>query len=130
VLALLPALQKPTVASLSDPDWLDVNTIVEESVVRPSRRNCARPARGDRRVRDQQDHRLTVKAPDPGIDRVGDVVRRGVLVGDAWGGVFAVQFFGSAAGFADRVAGFAGVRRIVAGEFDSDSGIPRPRYPS
>jgi ATP phosphoribosyltransferase len=34
VLEELPALQKPTVASLSDPDWVDVNTIVEESVVR------------------------------------------------------------------------------------------------
>ena len=34
ILAQLPALQKPTVASLSDPDWVDVNTIVEESYVR------------------------------------------------------------------------------------------------
>ena len=34
VLKLLPALQKPTVSTLSDPDWVDVNTIVEESVVR------------------------------------------------------------------------------------------------
>lgn len=34
VLALLPALQKPTVASLSDPDWVDVNTIIDETVVR------------------------------------------------------------------------------------------------
>src|SRR5690606_29352040 len=34
ILALLPALQKPTVAALSDPSWVDVNTIVEESVVR------------------------------------------------------------------------------------------------
>ncbi len=34
VLALLPALQTPTIASLSDPDWVDVNTIIEESVVR------------------------------------------------------------------------------------------------
>lgn len=34
VLDQLPALLKPTVASLSDPDWVDVNTIVEESVVR------------------------------------------------------------------------------------------------
>ncbi len=34
VLDELPALQKPTVASLSDPDWVAVNTIVEESVVR------------------------------------------------------------------------------------------------
>jgi len=30
----LPALKKPTVSSLSDDDWVDVNTIVEESVVR------------------------------------------------------------------------------------------------
>lgn len=34
ILALLPALQTPTVAALSDPQWVDVNTIVEESVVR------------------------------------------------------------------------------------------------
>jgi ATP phosphoribosyltransferase len=34
ILAELPALQKPTVSSLSDPDWLAVNTIVEETVVR------------------------------------------------------------------------------------------------
>jgi ATP phosphoribosyltransferase len=34
VLAVLPALQKPTVSSLSDPEWVDVNTIVDERVVR------------------------------------------------------------------------------------------------
>jgi ATP phosphoribosyltransferase len=34
ILELLPALQNPTVSSLSDPDWVDVNTIIEESVVR------------------------------------------------------------------------------------------------
>jgi ATP phosphoribosyltransferase len=34
VLRLLPALQKPTISALSDPDWVDVITIVEESVVR------------------------------------------------------------------------------------------------
>ena len=34
VLAELPALQTPTVSSLSDPAWVDVNTIVDESVVR------------------------------------------------------------------------------------------------
>jgi ATP phosphoribosyltransferase len=34
VLALLPALQKPTVADLADKDWVDVNTILEESIVR------------------------------------------------------------------------------------------------
>ncbi len=34
VLDLLPALQNPTISSLSDPNWLDVNTIVDESVVR------------------------------------------------------------------------------------------------
>ncbi|MSR57164.1 MAG: ATP phosphoribosyltransferase [Planctomycetaceae bacterium] len=34
VLEQLPALQKPTVSSLSDPDWVDINTIVDESFVR------------------------------------------------------------------------------------------------
>jgi ATP phosphoribosyltransferase len=34
VLALLPALQKPTISALSDPDWVDVITIVDEAVVR------------------------------------------------------------------------------------------------
>ena len=34
VLAILPALQKPTISALSDPNWVDVITIVEESVVR------------------------------------------------------------------------------------------------
>ncbi len=34
VLSILPALDKPTISSLSDPDWVDVNTIVNESSVR------------------------------------------------------------------------------------------------
>lgn len=34
VLALLPALQRPTVSSLSDADWVAVNTIIEERTVR------------------------------------------------------------------------------------------------
>lgn len=34
VLALLPALQKPTVSDLADEDWVDVNTILDEAVVR------------------------------------------------------------------------------------------------
>ncbi len=34
VLTLLPALQKPTISALSDPDWVDVITILEEKVVR------------------------------------------------------------------------------------------------
>ncbi len=34
VLALLPALQQPTVSSLADEKWVDVNTILDESVVR------------------------------------------------------------------------------------------------
>lgn len=32
VLAVLPALQRPTISTLSDPDWVAVNTIIEESV--------------------------------------------------------------------------------------------------
>ena len=34
VLSLLPAMQKPTVSSLSDEKWVDVSTIVDESIVR------------------------------------------------------------------------------------------------
>jgi ATP phosphoribosyltransferase len=34
VLTLLPALQKPTVSSLADELWVDVNTILDESIVR------------------------------------------------------------------------------------------------
>jgi ATP phosphoribosyltransferase len=32
VLAVLPALQRPTISQLSDPEWVAVNTIIEESV--------------------------------------------------------------------------------------------------
>jgi len=34
VVAILPALKNPTISMLSDPGWVAVNTIVEESVVR------------------------------------------------------------------------------------------------
>src|SRR6267154_5120829 len=34
VLSLLPALQRPTISSLSDDDWAAVNTIIEEKTVR------------------------------------------------------------------------------------------------
>jgi ATP phosphoribosyltransferase len=34
VVAILPALKKPTISMLSDPEWVAVNTIVEEAVVR------------------------------------------------------------------------------------------------
>lgn len=34
VLDLLPALQKPTISDLSDKDWVDVNTVLDESTVR------------------------------------------------------------------------------------------------
>jgi ATP phosphoribosyltransferase len=34
VLRILPALQKPTVSSLSDPEWVAVNTILDEDTVR------------------------------------------------------------------------------------------------
>jgi ATP phosphoribosyltransferase len=33
ILEILPALDKPTVASLSDPSWVDVTTIVDEDIV-------------------------------------------------------------------------------------------------
>jgi ATP phosphoribosyltransferase len=34
VLSLLPALQQPTVSSLADERWVDVNTVLDESLVR------------------------------------------------------------------------------------------------
>ena len=34
LLGQLPALQTPTISSLSDPEWVDVNTIVDEATVR------------------------------------------------------------------------------------------------
>ena len=34
VLNVLPALKNPTISNLSDPEWVAVNTIIEESVVR------------------------------------------------------------------------------------------------
>ena len=34
VLSVLPALNSPTVSALSDPNWVAVNTILEESAVR------------------------------------------------------------------------------------------------
>ena len=34
ILALLPALQRPTISGLSDDEWVAVNTIIEERTVR------------------------------------------------------------------------------------------------
>lgn len=34
VLSLLPALKRPTISTLSDPDWYAVNTVIDESEVR------------------------------------------------------------------------------------------------
>jgi len=34
VIAILPAIDKPTVSSLSDPSWVAVNTVVDEDIVR------------------------------------------------------------------------------------------------
>ncbi|MFA5876592.1 MAG: ATP phosphoribosyltransferase, partial [Candidatus Margulisiibacteriota bacterium] len=34
VLSLLPALQKPTIADLTDKQWVDVDTIIDEPIVR------------------------------------------------------------------------------------------------
>jgi ATP phosphoribosyltransferase len=34
VLALLPAMKKPTISNLTDPDWVDVETIIDEKTVK------------------------------------------------------------------------------------------------
>jgi ATP phosphoribosyltransferase len=31
VLSVLPALKRPTISTLSDPEWLAVNTVIEEA---------------------------------------------------------------------------------------------------
>ncbi|PYU06140.1 MAG: ATP phosphoribosyltransferase, partial [Acidobacteria bacterium] len=36
VLKVLPALKNPTISPLSDPEWVAVNTIIEEADVRQS----------------------------------------------------------------------------------------------
>ena len=56
VLALLPALQRPTISALSDDEWVAVNTIIEERTVRDliPKLKAARRA-GHRRVSAEQD---------------------------------------------------------------------------
>ena len=44
LIGLLPALQRPTVSSLSDPDWVAINTILEEKTARDLIRNSRWPA--------------------------------------------------------------------------------------
>jgi ATP phosphoribosyltransferase len=34
VLGVLPALKRPTISPLSDPEWVAVNTVIEEKTVR------------------------------------------------------------------------------------------------
>ncbi len=34
VLAILPSMKKPTISTLSDPDWYDIDTIIDEKVVK------------------------------------------------------------------------------------------------
>jgi len=34
VLAILPAMKKPTISNLSDPDWVDIDTIIDEKTVK------------------------------------------------------------------------------------------------
>ena len=34
VLAILPAMKKPTISNLTDPDWVDVDTIIDEKTVK------------------------------------------------------------------------------------------------
>jgi ATP phosphoribosyltransferase len=34
ILGILPALKRPTISSLSDPEWVAINTVIDESVVR------------------------------------------------------------------------------------------------
>jgi ATP phosphoribosyltransferase len=55
VLALLPALLKPTVADLADKDWVDVSTVLDETIVR----QIIPRSPGNRRASVVQGHRLS-----------------------------------------------------------------------
>ena len=59
VVAILPALGTPTISTLADPNWVAINTVVEE---RTRHRAVSAPLRGGRarhrRVPAEQDHRL------------------------------------------------------------------------
>jgi ATP phosphoribosyltransferase len=60
VLALLPALQRPTISGLSDDDWVAVNTVIEERTARDLDSQAeSRPGSRDRRVPPEQDRPLT-----------------------------------------------------------------------
>ena len=72
MLALLPALQRPTISPLSDADWVAVNTIIEERTVRdliPAAQE--RAGAGHRRVSAEQD-RDVMAIRDPRSRRIGD----------------------------------------------------------
>jgi len=46
VLAVLPALKRPTISHLSDEEWLAVNTILDETPCATLFRASSRPRRG------------------------------------------------------------------------------------
>ena len=59
VLNVLPALQRPTISALSDPEWVDVITVMSEDIVRSIVPDLKRAgASGDRRVPSEQTDRL------------------------------------------------------------------------
>ena len=64
MLDVLPALKKPTISTLSDPEWVAVNTIIEEAVVRQilPKLKAAKRAR-DRRISPEQDRAVMTANP-------------------------------------------------------------------
>ena len=55
VLGVLPALKNPTISALSDSDWVAVNTIVEEAVVRQISPKLKAAKAGRRGISSEQD---------------------------------------------------------------------------
>ena len=78
VLSILPALQNPTISSLSDPEWVAVNTILDENVVRHivPQLEAGRSVR-HRGVSAEQDHRISLgtlgNKVNPSRDRQGAI---------------------------------------------------------
>src|SRR5436189_7761 len=73
VLGVLPALKKPTISPLSDPEWVAVNTIIEEAVVRQILPKL-KAAKNVRTVAEKQLPRPWTVETSPGV-KIHQVVR-------------------------------------------------------
>ena len=79
ILALLPALQRPTISALSDDDWAAVNTIIEERTVRDLIPKLK--AAGGQGIVEYPLNKIVLSGP---MGRVGQVGRVGLTSRGRW----------------------------------------------